>query len=145
MKNLNKYFEANYFDVIVSNPPYFRIKENSNVNDCLQKTIARHEKEIKLHEIIEIAKKYLKNNGYFAMVHRTERLIEIIDLFKKNNLEPKKIQLIYPKEGTESNLVLIEGRKNGNIGLKVLKPLIIHENNGEYREEIKKLFTARSI
>ena len=57
MKNLDKYFEINSFDVIVSNPPYFKIDEESNLNECLEKTIARHEKEITLDEIIEIIKK----------------------------------------------------------------------------------------
>lgn len=143
MKNLDKYFPVNYFDVIVSNPPYFRLNEMSNVNETIQKTIARHEKEITLEEIVQIAKKFLNNNGTFAMVHRTDRLIEIIEEFRKNNIEPKRIQLIYPKDNTESNMVLIEGRKNGNIGLKILPPLIAHKQNGEYSEEVKKMFQER--
>ena len=143
MKNLDKYFEINSFDVIVSNPPYFKLNEQSNINDSVQKTIARHEKEITLEEIIQIAKKYLNNNGVFAMVHRTDRLIEIIDLFKKNNIEPKRIQLIYPKENTESNMVLIEGTKNGKVGLKFLPPLIAHESNGDYTETVKNMFKER--
>lgn len=143
MKNMDKYFPVNYFDVIVSNPPYFRLNEMSNVNETIQKTIARHEKEITLEEIVQIAKKFLNNNGTFAMVHRTDRLIEIIEEFRKNNIEPKRIQLIYPKENTESNMVLIEGRKNGNVGLKILPPLIAHKQNGEYSEEVKKIFQER--
>lgn len=143
MKNLDKYFPVNYFDVIVSNPPYFRLNEMSNVNETIQKTIARHEKEITLEEIVQIAKKFLNNNGTFSMVHRTDRLIEIIEEFRKNNIEPKRIQLIYPKENTESNMVLIEGRKNGNVGLKILPPLIAHKQNGEYSEEVKKIFQER--
>lgn len=143
MKNLDKYFPVNYFDVIVSNPPYFRLNEMSNVNETIQKTIARHEKEITLEEIVQIAKKFLNNNGTFAMVHRTDRLIEIIEEFRKNNIEPKRIQLIYPKENTESNMVLIEGRKNGNVGLKILPPLIAHKQNGEYSEDVKKMFQER--
>lgn len=143
MKNLDKYFEPNSFDIIVSNPPYFKINEKSNLNESVQKTIARHEKEITLSEIVSIAKKYLNNNGTFAIVHRTDRLIEIIEEFRKNNIEPKKIQLIYPKKNTESNMVLIEGRKNGNVGLKVLKPLVAHEDNGEYTEEVKNFFKER--
>lgn len=143
MKNLDKYFPVNFFDVILSNPPYFKLNEKSNLNETIQKTIARHEKEITLKEIVEIAKKYLNNNGTFAMVHRTDRLIEIIEEFRKNNIEPKRIQLIYPKKNTESNIVLIEGRKNGNIGLKILPPLIAHIENGEYSEEVKKMFQER--
>ena len=140
MKNLDKYFDINSFDIIVSNPPYFKLNEESNVNENIEKTIARHELMINLDDIVRIANKYLKNNGVFAMVHRTDRLIEIIETMRKHNIEPKRIQLIYPKVGTESNMVLIEGRKNGKVGLKVLPPLIAHEENGEYSKEVKKIF-----
>ena len=77
------------------------------------------------------------------MVHRTDRLIEIIEEFKKNNIEPKRIRLIYPKKGEESNMFLIEGRKNGKTGLKILPPLIAHKENGEYSDEVKKMFKER--
>ena len=143
IKNLDKYFEPNSFDVIVSNPPYFKYSEKSNINESIQKTIARHEKEITLSEIVATAKKYLNNNGIFALVHRTDRLIEIIEEFRKNNIEPKKIRLIYPKQNEESNMVLIEGRKNGNTGLKILPPLIVHRENGDYSDEVKKMFKER--
>ena len=143
MKKLDQYFEANFFDVIVSNPPYFKLEELSKKNEDEHKTIARHEEKITLNELIQIAKKYLKNNGVFAMVHRTDRLIEIIEEMRKNNIEPKKIQLIYPKEHTNSNMVLIEGKKNGNPGLIIKEPLIIHDENGEYLEKIKALFFRR--
>lgn len=143
MKKLDQYFEANFFDVIVSNPPYFKLEELSKKNEDEHKTIARHEEKIKLNELIQLAKKYLKNNGVFAMVHRTDRLIEIIEEMRKNNIEPKKIQLIYPKEHTNSNMVLIEGKKNGNPGLIIKEPLIIHDENGDYLDNIKALFFRR--
>ena len=50
----------------------------------------------------------LKNNGVLAMVHRTDRLIEIIELFRQNNIEPKKICFVYPKQNKEANILLIE-------------------------------------
>lgn len=143
MKKLDQYFEANFFDVIVSNPPYFKLEELSKKNEDEHKTIARHEEKITLSELVKIAKKYLKNNGVFAMVHRSDRLIEIIEEMRKNNIEPKKIQLIYPKKNTNSNMVLIEGKKNGNPGLIIKEPLYIHDENGEYLEEIDKLFFRR--
>ena len=140
MKNLDKYFEANSFDVILSNPPYFKLEELSKKND---NTIARHELKITLEDIISIARKYLNNNGVFAMVHRTDRLIEIIELMRKNNIEPKRIRLIYPKENTNSNMVLIEGRKNGNSGLIIEEPLYIHNEDGSYLDNINKMFFRR--
>lgn len=143
MKKLDQYFEANFFDVIVSNPPYFKLEELSKKNEDEHKTIARHEEKINLSELVAIAKKYLNNNGVFAMVHRTDRLIEIIEEMRKNNIEPKKIQLIYPKKNTNSNMVLIEGKKNGKPGLIIKEPLFIHDETGEYLDDIKKLFFRR--
>jgi len=145
IKNLNKYFEINSFDVIVSNPPYFKVNDKSNTNEIIEKTIARHELKITLDEIVKSASIFLKNNGVFAMVHRTDRLIEIIETFKKYNIEPKRIRLVYPKNGEESNIVLIEGTKNGSTGLKFLPPLIVHCDNGDYTEEVKRMFKGDDL
>ena len=139
-KDIINDYETDTFDIITCNPPYFKYTENSKINDNDQKTIARHEKYIKLEDILKISKKLLKNGGSLCMIHRTDRLIETIELFKKYNIEPKRIQLIYPKEDSESNLFLIDGRKNGNSGLKILKPLFIHNEDGSYKEEVLKMF-----
>ena len=87
-----------------------------------------------------ISKKLLKNNGLLAIVHRPDRLVEIFETMRKNNIEPKKIQFCYSKKGDNCNLILVEGSKNGKVGLKILEPLIIHEDNGNYKEEINKMF-----
>ena len=92
------------------------------------------------YRIVEFISNLLKNNGCLAMVHRTDRLIEIIGLFEKYGLEVKKLRFIYPKVNTESNMILIEGKKNGNTGLKVLSPLYVHNEDGSYREEVLKMF-----
>lgn len=140
VKKLDKVYDAETFDVVTCNPPYFKYQDTSLINENEGKSIARHEVLINLEEIINISSYLLKNNGTFAMVHRPERLIEIINLFQKYNLEPKKIQLVYPKEGKDANILLIEGIKNGKGGLKVLEPLIVHDNNGKYVPKIRKMF-----
>jgi len=140
MKNLEKYFPYGSFNLITSNPPYFKKEEHSKYNNDLHKSIARHEVAITTAEIIEIAKKFLDNKGIFAMINRTARLIEIIELMRKNNIEPKKIRFIYPKKDKESNMFMIEGVKNGNPGLKILPPLYAHEDDGTYTKEIQKAF-----
>jgi len=140
IKDLKDKFTSDSIDVITCNPPYFKYLESSNINDDIHKVIARHEKEITLEQIIDISHYLLKNNGCLAMVHRTERLIEIISLFNKYGLEVKKIRFIYPKENSESNMILIEGRKNGNTGLKVLSPLYVHNEDGSYKDEVLKMF-----
>lgn len=133
-------YETDSFDLITCNPPYFRVNEFSNLNNNMIKSIARHEIEIKLEDICRISKKLLKNNGSLVLVHRTERLSEIINMLLKYNLQPKRIRFLYPKELENSNLVLIDARKNGNIGLKVLPPLICHNMDGSYTKEVLDMF-----
>ena len=140
MKELKKIYPSDSIDVITCNPPYFKYLETSNLNEDIHKVIARHEKMITLEEIVSLAKYLLKNNGVFAMVHRTDRLIEMIHLFKKYGLEVKKLRFVYPKVNTESNMVLIEGRKSGKVGLKLLPPLYAHYEDGSYTEEVLKMF-----
>lgn len=135
-----KNLETGIFDVITCNPPFFKYNNTSKINDNEQKTIARHEIKLNISQIMQISKKLLKNKGCIAIVHRPERLIEIIIEMKQNGIEPKKMRLVYPGNNKEANILLIEGVKNGNPGLKILPPLYSHYENGEYTEEIKKYF-----
>lgn len=139
-KNMTKKFKTDTFDLITCNPPYFKYKDTSLINDNIIKSIARHEIEINIEDIIKISKKLLKNGGSLSLIHRTDRLIEIIELMRKNNIEPKRIRFVFSKENNESNLILIDGRKNGNPGLKILSPLVVHNNDGSYTEEVLKMF-----
>lgn len=140
IKDLGSIYETDTFDVITCNPPFFKVKNSSKLNNNDIKTVARHEIEMTLEDIFSVAKKILKNNGIISIVHRPERMVEIIELMRKNNIEPKKIQFVYPKYKSEANMLLIEGSKNGNPGLKVLPPLYVHDEEGNYLDEIKELF-----
>ncbi|MBQ3475725.1 MAG: tRNA1(Val) (adenine(37)-N6)-methyltransferase [Bacilli bacterium] len=139
-KDLTDSFETDSFDLITCNPPYFKNNDSSKKNDNSIKTIARHELMINLEDIMRLARKLLKNNGSLVMVHRPERLSEIISIMLKNNISPKRIQFIYPKDNKESNMLIIEGTKNGNNSLKVLEPMIIHNEDGSYKDNIKDIF-----
>lgn len=140
IKNLKKIFDTETFDIITCNPPYFKKKDDSIINENKIKSIARHEIEMELEDIMIISKALLKNEGSLVLVHRTDRLIEIIELMKKHNIEPKRMRLIYPKVNAESNLVLIDGRKNGKEGLKILPPLYIHNDDNSYTSEVLEMF-----
>ena len=142
VKNISKMYDTDSFDLITCNPPYFKINEQTKINDNEVKAIARHELELNLFEIFKAAKKMLKNNGSIAMVHRTDRLVDVINEMKCNNIEPKRLKFIFPKKNSNSNMFLIEGRKNGNAGLKVEKPIIVHNNDGSYSNEIIKIFNG---
>lgn len=132
--------ESDSFDVITCNPPFFQVKDNSKLNKNDYKTIARHEIKLNLDDIFKIARKILKNNGNIAIVHRPERLIDIIDTMRKYNIEPKRIQFVYPKKDKEANILLVEGTKNGNKSFKIEPPIYTHNENGEYTEQVKKYF-----
>ena len=141
--DINDYYkniEPGSIDIITCNPPYFKYQKDSNINESEFKTIARHEIALNLEQLFSISKVLLKTNGIIGIVHRPERLIDIIMEMKKNNIEPKKIQLVYPHPDEDANILLIEGRKNGKPGLKILPPLYSHKADGDYTDEIKKFF-----
>ena len=140
VKNLNKYFEFEQFDVVTCNPPYFKTRNTNLLNNNYIKSVARHEICLDLDNVCRIASNNLKNRGIFAMVHRPERLLEILDTMRKYKIEPKKIQFVHPKLEKEANIVLIEGIKNGNNGIKLLNPIIVYDENNNYNSKIKKMF-----
>lgn len=143
INNLVKNLETEMFDVITCNPPFFKALETSNFNQSDYKTIARHEVNLTIEQVIKISRKLLKNKGILGIVHRPERLMEILFLLNENNLIPKKIKFVYPRFNSEANIVLIEAKKNGNPGLKVLEPLFVHQDNGDYTDYVKKYFENR--
>ncbi len=140
--DINEYYKTLdiKYDVITCNPPYFKVNEKSNKNDSVYKTIARHEVLLNLEDIMKISRSLLKTNGFLSLVHRPDRLVDIITLMKKNNIEPKRVQFVYPKKGEEANILLIEGSLNGKPGMKVLEPLYVYDEDGNYTEEIEKYF-----
>ncbi len=141
-KTIHKELGHDNFDLVVCNPPYFKVLENSNLNQSEKKEIARHEVTATLDDVLYAAKVMLKNNGYFAMVHRPERLVEIIEKLKANNLEPKRIRFVYPKQGADANLILIEARRNGNAGITIEYPLYTHDASGNYSSEVMEMFNG---
>lgn len=140
VNNLSNIYESESFDIVICNPPYFKTKNKELLNDNDIKTIARHEVKLNLDDIFRQARYLLKNGKKLVMVHRPDRLIEIIDIMKKYNFEPKRIKLCYPKANEDANILLIEAVKNGKSGLKVEKPLIIHNEDGSYVDEVRAMF-----
>lgn len=141
MLNWKKYFLVGSQDVVISNPPFFKYFGNEKqLNNLDQLTLARHEISITLEKIISTASSLLKHKGYFAMVHRPDRFLEIIDLFRKYNIMPKKVQFCHSKINKPAKILLIEGIKNGNNQLTILPPFVSHCENGKYSKEVLELF-----
>ena len=137
--NLNNIYKKQSFDVIVTNPPYKK-KNTGMINEKEKKIISRHEITANLEDFIKIAKDVLKDNGEFYMVHRPERLVDILNLMRKYKIEPKILRFVYSDKNKEPKLILIKGVKNGKPFLKVKKNLYIYDENGKYTEEILKIY-----
>ena len=140
--NLSKIFDKNTFDVIVTNPPYKK-KNTGIINDEEKKIISRHEITANLEDFIKVSKNLLKDNGEFYMVHRPERLVDILSIMRENKLEPKIIRFVYSNINKEPKLILIKGIKHAKPFLKIEKNLYIYDENGEYTDEIKKIYNKK--
>ena len=128
-------------DVVVTNPPYK--KENSGIqNKNEQKYISKFETTANLDSFLKVSQKILKDKGKFFMVHRPERLVEIICLMKKYKIEPKRLQFVYSHINAKENakLVLIEGVKNANPFLKVMENIYVYDEKGNYTDKIKEIY-----
>ncbi|EFW89500.1 MULTISPECIES: tRNA1(Val) (adenine(37)-N6)-methyltransferase [Streptococcus] len=145
LKNLLKHVPRTGVDLILCNPPYFKVSETSKKNLSEHYLLARHEITTNLEEICDIARHALKSNGRLALVHRPDRFLDIIDILRQYNLAPKRIQFIYPKVGKDANLLLVEAIKDGSTdGLKILPPLFVHKENGDYTDEIFEIYYGKN-
>ncbi len=137
--DLKNIYEKQSFDVIVTNPPYK--KENTGItNENEAKLISRHEITANLEDFISISKDLLKDKGEFYMVHRPERLVDILSLMRKYKIEAKILKFVSPNKNKEPNLILIKGIKNANSFLKVEKNLYVYNEDGKYTNEILKIY-----
>ena len=137
--NLKNIYEKQSFDVIVTNPPYK--KENTGItNENEAKLISRHEITANLEDFISISKDLLKDKGEFYMVHRPERLVDILSLMRKYKIEAKILKFVSPNRNKEPNLILIKGIKNANSFLRVEKNLYVYNEDGKYTNEILKIY-----
>jgi tRNA1Val (adenine37-N6)-methyltransferase len=127
------------FDLLVSNPPFRRLK-SGRLSEGEEKAIARHEIKLRLHELIDAAKYLLREKGRFCMIYHPSRLSELMDLFKKRGLEPKRLRFVHSHVSSEAKMVLLEATKEGRVGLKVDKPLYIYNNDGSYTAEVMELY-----
>ncbi len=124
VKNLCNYFDYK-FDIITCNPPYFKYNNDSIINVNSSKAIARHEIMITLEDIISISSKIINDSGSLYLVHRCDRLVEILDLLKKYNFGLRRLQFVYDSMNSQSCFLLIEAKYKCKDDLKVLEPLYI--------------------
>lgn len=143
LKNMQAILGHSRFDAITCNPPYFNTPQKNEQNKNTHLTIARHEILCNLEDVVKACKLHVKPGGKVSIVHRPERLVDIMTLFRFYKLEPKRLQLIYPKEGKEANMLLIEGVRDGKVGLKLLPPLYIYKEDNTYTKEAEDIIHGR--
>ncbi|QHX35566.1 methyltransferase [Spiroplasma sp. TIUS-1] len=130
----------NEFDIVYSNPPYFKVEEGSKFKKISQEVInARHETMITLEEIITSAAICLRHRGKLIMVHIASRMDEIFYLLRKHHFTIKKLRIIYSKKGGEAKKILIEAENRGNEGMTILEPLYVHNDDQSFTEEVNKM------
>jgi tRNA1(Val) A37 N6-methylase TrmN6 len=127
-------------DVVTVNPPYNPVGETSLTDEI---AIATHELKTNLETIILQTSKLLKYGGRFYMVHRADRIVDIMYNLRKYNLEPKVLRVVYPNVSKEPNLVLVEAKKGAKAGIKILSPLILNNLDGTETEELKAIYNRK--
>ena len=132
----------NYYDVVITNPPYKKA-ETGITSKNIKQQISRFEMYANLDEWIKIASGLINSKGSFYMVYRVNRLTELLGILKKYKLEIKRIRFVHSKLSEQSNLVLIKAVKDGNIFLKIEKPLIIYNEDGTYTDEIINIYKEK--
>ncbi|MCY7009088.1 methyltransferase domain-containing protein [Fusobacterium simiae] len=116
--DIKEYKKSNYFDVVISNPPYMN-DNGKKINENEHKAISRHEIKLNLSELISNAKRLLKPIGLLYFMHRTHRLVEIIKTLDENNFSIKKIIFIYSAKNNKSSMMFIEAVKGKKVKLEV--------------------------
>lgn len=125
-------------DLVTVNPPYLPLT-GGELNENPHIAAARHELFCTLADVVGAAARLLRPNGQLAIVHRPNRLAELIDTLLRNQLQPKRMRLVYPRADAEANMVLLEAVKYGKSNVRCLPPLIVHEGTG-YSAEVARIF-----
>ena len=139
INNLNITNNVGVFDVVTVNPPFFEACDGimpKNIN----KAISKYEIKINLEDLAKIANRLLKNTGVFYLVHRCERLSDVLNLLSKHSIEPKRLRFVYPSINKNPKIFLLEGIKNAKKGLTVERPLIVFNNDNTYTRELKNIY-----
>ncbi|MDF2882161.1 MAG: SAM-dependent methyltransferase [Clostridiaceae bacterium] len=139
IKNIDLLKSMPKADVVTVNPPY-KLRNSGLINSKDNNAIARHEILCTLDDVIRASNILLKDNGRFFMVHRPDRLADIMCTMRKYKLEPKRIQMVQPSISKAPNIILVEGQKYGGTFLKWEKTLYVHNEDGSYTEEINKIY-----
>lgn len=126
-------------DIVISNPPY-KSKGTGTINEVDEKYIARHEVKCTLEDIFKTASKLLKFKGKLYMVHKPERIADLICIARKYNLELKTLTFLQPTKNKKPSIVLLEYVLGGGNECTVLPNIIEYDDNGNYTDKIYEIY-----
>lgn len=130
---------ADSCSLITCNPPYRKAGSGiCSANEAEQ--IAREELMCTLEDVVCVSAKLLVPKGRLAMVHRPQRLAELLDLLRQYRIEPKRLRMIHPRPDREASMVLVEAVRGGRPELRVLPPLIVYGPDGNYTPEVLRIY-----
>ena len=109
-------------------------------NPDSEKLLARHEQSCTLEDIALAAKNLLQFGGRFCMCQRPERLTDVMEVMRNNNLEPKRLRFVQQRKDKKSKLFLIEGKRSSKKGNLVVEPTLFIEENGEFSPEMRGIY-----
>ncbi|MFB4214145.1 tRNA1(Val) (adenine(37)-N6)-methyltransferase [Shouchella sp. JSM 1781072] len=138
LKHIRDYFAHGFFDAVTCNPPYFTKGDHEQMKLESTKALARHELSCTLDDVIAAGSYVLKHGGKFTMVHRPERMVEIMETMKQHRIEPKRIRFCHSSAKKPSTMLLIEGTKGGKQGLVCEAPLFVYDQDGKYTTAFNK-------
>lgn len=136
IKNVKEMFGPHAFDAVTCNPPYMNVG-GGIVNPKDKLALARHEIACNLDDVVKAARSVLKPCGKLFMVHRADRMCDVITTFRKYAIEPKRLSVVYPSEGKAASLILIEGARDGKPQLKMESAIFMYDKDGNYLQSLK--------
>ena len=129
------------FDAVITNPPYFRrTPDEPGAADPDERYVARHETTADISDFAAVSAGLLRAGGHLYMVHRPDRLADIITEMRAAGIEPKELQFVVPKEGRAANIVLIHSVKGAGAELRMLPQIAVHTAEGGYTEDILRIY-----
>ncbi|NLF48313.1 MAG: tRNA1(Val) (adenine(37)-N6)-methyltransferase [Acholeplasmataceae bacterium] len=141
---VHSHYLPSSFDLITCNPPFFPVGSGKNTSQKQAVRLAKHEETIDFHTLLTQAGRLLKTGGKFVFVHRAERLEELILALNQAKFALKRLQFVYSKPKTKALTMLVEASAKGKQGgLKILDPLVIQDENGQYTLEALAIFRQR--